>query len=197
MAERDGGRTLIELLLGPCHEPEPPSAELVRRAAGTLDPARAGEVDGFAKKNQALARAAAAGIDEIARQEGGGHAVLAVDLPPLRAAAATDAAGDPAPVPEDRRVLAEEPGRFRLVYYRLAGRACVTLALLAPGAAAALRVRLDGVDVAVAAEDGVPAPLTAVLGPAAALVGRRLVIDLDAAGAARALSFTLVPAAAP
>jgi hypothetical protein len=200
----------VEGLLGPVTEGHVASAELTAFAAGELPAARREAIATHLAECEGcrqLQWAAAAGLEEAEKVERSLAALEAVAAqeeealpvvhlpfaiaPPARAVAlAADTATAAAPLPRDRRVLLEEPGRFRLVYYHVDGQGRAGLFCDDPAAEVTLEADLDG-EPLVPARDPEGA-LTLDLGPAGRLPGRTLAVRLGLAGAARRLSWTFV-----
>lgn len=176
----------------------PGSAELAAHAAGELEPEQQAEVGrhlGSCLPCRRLELAARAGLEELDRLEAGAnagsdtvHQVLPLPrLPALRAAA--DDLDRPAPAPADRRVLDEQPGCFRLVYYRRRAHGVLALFHEPDSEMEVQRCSLDSEELAPQVLDE---GQVFVLGPAGDLWGRTVQIRFQAGGRQRDLSFTLV-----
>lgn len=200
----------VDLLLGAGVEGHPATAQLSAYAAGELDAvARQALAEHLAEcpACETLVRAAAAGLAEAERVEQGLalleaesgrseevqapviHLPLPIASVAARALAAEPAVVDEAPLPEDRRVLIEEPDRFRLVYYVAAGRGQLGL-FVATTDPVALAAVLDDDRLAPAAEE--PGLVLFDLGAAAQLPGRTLAVTLSYQGSSQRHSWTFV-----
>jgi len=196
----------VDGLLGPLHEGHPSSATLTAYAAGELTAQQRGELAAHLQGCAAclrLERAAAAGLAEaelversLALLEGADtpdtspsapelHLPFAIAAAPQVQALAADSAA--APLPRDRRVLLEEAGVLRLVYYRLAGQAQISL--FAEGSAVPeLEATLD--DAPLSPDRDQEGNVTLDLGPAVGLPGRTLRLILGEGQ--RTLAWTFV-----
>ncbi|MBW2733753.1 MAG: hypothetical protein JRH20_15300 [Deltaproteobacteria bacterium] len=118
-------------LLGPLHGDEPSSKDLVNALDAKADARRAAHVHTYLMAHPELKKATRAGLEEAKRisaaDEGEASlSVLAIELPPLRAAAATPAAG--APFPDDHQTLHEDAVLgFGLSYFRRAHESFIGL----------------------------------------------------------------------
>jgi hypothetical protein len=211
---RPGSGDWLEGLLGGAPDGHPSSAQLCAHAAGELS---AEERDDLAQHLQGCAscrelhHAARAGLDEAERIERGLalaaalradpraaapdtpiHLPLAVAPAPAARALAATADAEPAPCPADRRVVLEQPGLYRVVYFREGADA--RLGLFADGRrelALELEVQLDGEVLRASVDD--PEALVFDLGKLAALAGRTLELRLRRGGEPLAVrSFTVV-----
>jgi Putative zinc-finger len=200
----------VEELLGPLHEGHPASSKLSAYAAGELSAEQRSALAAHLQGCEAcrgLERAAAAGLAEAElvehslalleqRTAAAGevplmipelHLPFAVAVAPQAPALAADSAA--APLPRDRRVLLEEPGSLRLVYYRLAGQAQISL--FAQGSAAPeleLEATLDDAPLSPARDE--EGNISLDLGPAVRLPGRTLRLVLGQGQ--RTLAWTFV-----
>ena len=158
-----------------------------------------------------LSQAAAAGLDEAEsieqgfrfmetwkRKEESGprtpfdvpvHLIAAIPPPPRPRAFADDGEEETA-VPEDRTVLAEEEGLFRLVYFRLGRRAHAGLYTEKPGELSVVFCILDEKELHPVEQD--ESSFIYDLGPADRLLGLKLEVEFELEGRTWTLSWTFV-----
>jgi hypothetical protein len=162
-----------------------------------LDMARAGLEESAAVELSAALRrtggagwvAATAGRDADASDASFAHRVVAIPLPPRPRAMAAQGL-EPLRVPEDRVVLAEEPGRHKIVYHRVGRQAVITLTMISGEEPEELECGLDGSKVPV---DKVERGSTIwKLGPARQVFGSVLSIRLKVSGKTLGYSWTLI-----
>lgn len=187
----------MEQLLGGTPEGHPSSARLTALAAGELSAAEREAVMTHLRSCAScrdLASAARSGLDEAdrveeglsllaARQAGRAqvspaaplHLPLAIARPAAARALAATEGPEAAPDPADRRVLLEEPGRYRLVYFREGAAGRVGL-FASPPSELELELLLDGQPLPPMLDE--PGVLLFALGPTADLAGRSLRLRL-------------------
>lgn len=182
-----------EELLARCLGPEPTSSALEEPSAADLSAYLADEplergarlaAEAHLAEHPALAEAlrealaveagdAPIPLSRRALRRASGLRRLLIDVPPFALAAAVASP----PIPEDRQVLAEQPGRFRLVYFRRDQRARIALFVAAEARPRPrlLSCLLDTVALPMAVEtEGQQVDL----GPVGALPGRTLSLEL-------------------
>ncbi len=178
----------VEAMLGGGRGEHPASGELVALAAGELESERAAELQEHLSRCEpckGLLTGADAGLEEVRQIEGElsgdmpGRAdflPLLIEVPQRYRALAAGGTGKPAPAPEDRRVLLDQPPGLKAVYFRQAGRG--RLGIFGGQEA---QVALDGTTLQPehhgAEEDG--GGLIYDLGPVGELPGAKLELDLS------------------
>lgn len=188
-------KTTAEELLVRCLGPEPRSSALEEPSTADLSAYLAAEqmergarlaAEAYLAAHPALAEALREALalevgdapmslplSRRALQRTSGLRRLVIDVPPFALAAAMASP----PMPEDRQVLAEQPGRFRLVYFRRDQRARLALFVAAEARPRPrlLSCMLDAIALPIAVEtEGQQVDL----GPVGALPGRTLSLEL-------------------
>lgn len=194
-----------EHLFGPVHIDEPTTREIVEatEARSDADEAQASNVRAYLDENPVVAKALKAGLDEMRRLDARApadsdavrgssaaevrEAVLAIAVPPLRMAAATD--DDLSPFPEDHQTLLDDERGICVSYFFRAGQACVGVFSADPQRAFVAACELDDVGLAV---DGDAAEVVISLGHPAQLVGRQLVLKLQVGEEPLTMRYTLI-----
>lgn len=199
---------VVDRLLGPMHEDHLASSEIVAYAAGELDAEQRGKIHAHLKACSTcreLDLAARAGLEEAEKLDldlkitEQARPILAPDLPLHQVATIPPppqpqalAASDEreVPLPEDRTVLVEEAEGFRVVYYRMGGRARVGLFAEEMERLEVLSCALDGRNLQPKADE--PDGIVFELGPASGVLGRTLVMRIKHKDKERGYSWTFV-----
>lgn len=198
----------VDRLLGFTPDGHPSSAAIVDYALGRLDAGRRAELAAHFSScvscNELVegARGGHAHIEHLERSEEavatrsiweGQLSTLQLSIvvpgPPVAVAAAADGDRTPAPVPEDRRVVVEEPDVFRVVYWREGGQGYLAVFTERPGEPEVLGCTLDDSSLgSTPNEEG----LLYDLGPVENLFGSALSLKLRLKGVERTLHFSIV-----
>ncbi len=192
--------------LGPLHRDEPSSREIVDLLADSPVEGAGpnNEIRAYLRAHPDVQRAALRGLEEARRLQSSEtqgaelspackehHDILAIMVPPLRAAAM---GSDVAPFPEDHRVLIDDPGGVRLSYFRRGHEGFIGLFMDEKARSSQVDCHLE--DQPLTAVHGEPGETTFNLGSPQQIVGKRLTVKLDIDGEMRLFSYSFIPQSA-